>query len=43
MKILITGPAGFIGSKLLPILLEQKINIIGYDNLSMGITLYYLT
>ena len=36
MKVLITGPAGFIGSKLLPILLEQKIDIIGYDNLKYG-------
>ncbi len=36
MKVLITGPAGFIGSKLLPILLEQKINVIGYDNLKYG-------
>ena len=36
MKILLTGPAGFIGSKLLPMLLRENHHVIGLDNLTFG-------
>lgn len=36
MKILMTGPAGFIGSKLLPMLLNENHEVIGVDNLTFG-------
>jgi len=36
MNILLTGPAGYIGSKLLPKLLEEGHYVIGFDNLSFG-------
>jgi nucleoside-diphosphate-sugar epimerase len=36
MKIFITGPAGYIGSKLLPKLLQQGHEVVGIDNLSFG-------
>ena len=36
MSILITGAAGFIGSNLVKIFLEQKKRVIGVDNLSRG-------
>jgi len=34
--VLVTGAAGFIGSNLTDRLLQQKVNVIGYDNLSTG-------
>lgn len=36
MKILVTGPAGYIGSKLVPKLLENGHEVIGIDNLTFG-------
>ena len=36
MKILITGAAGFIGTNLIPILLEKNHEIIGIDNFYTG-------
>jgi len=36
MKILVTGPAGYIGSKLVPLLIEKNYEIIGFDNLTFG-------
>ena len=36
MKILVTGPAGYIGSKLVPKLLESGHEVIGLDNLTFG-------
>jgi nucleoside-diphosphate-sugar epimerase len=36
MKILITGPAGYIGCKLVPMLLKQNHQVIGFDNLTFG-------
>ena len=36
MKILVTGPDGYIGSKLVPKLLENGHEVIGLDNLTFG-------
>ena len=36
MKILITGPAGYIGCKLVPMLLKENHQVIGFDNLTFG-------
>lgn len=35
-KVFLTGGAGFIGSHLIPILLEKRICVTAYDNLSTG-------
>ena len=37
MKVLVTGGAGFIGSNLSRILIENNIVVIGIDNLSYGV------
>ena len=36
MKILITVPAGYIGCKLVPMLLKENHQVIGFDNLTFG-------
>ena len=36
MKILVTGPAGYIGCKLIPMLLKEGHEVIGFDNLTFG-------
>ncbi len=36
MKVLVTGGAGFIGSRLCDVLLEKGNEVIAYDNLSLG-------
>lgn len=36
MKVLLTGAAGFIGSKMTEVLLQKGATVLGFDNLSLG-------
>lgn len=36
MKVLVTGAAGFLGSNLIPLLLDAGFDVVGYDDLSHG-------